>query len=635
MPLFSRTSAARTGLALISTAALVTAMVAWPVSGQESILPSDFGAPPKPEPKPQPTATPPKPAEGSGTRPDPSPASPSSDGGSSSSSSGSSGPSSSGSTGSTGSSAASTSIKPAEPVDTDGDGVPDEPFAGGIRYDLPPGSRRSLDAVGILSGLDGGMGETAFGSAGGTYLATLMNKTRAPLVSRWAHIIVRRALLSEVATPDTINGADFVAARAGLLLRLGEANAARSMVQAVDHDRFTPRLLATALDTYVAAADPAGLCPLTARGTGDGKDGRWQLASAMCAAMSGEASSAGATVGRVRTRKTAEPFDILLAEKVLGASANGRRAVTLEWDEVKSLSPWGFGIATATGSDIPGPLRAGMSPAMQGWAATAPMMALAQRVEAARGAAASGVLSNAGYMSLLSAAAADPDVPQPVAELATEAAAAFTAPTVEGRVTAMGRVWSDALAKGYGGLVLTARAAAALPVSNAVGDRQADVIASMLSGGFDTAAADWLPLSPEGSASWAQLAVALPTAPSGIDAGAVDDVASNDDSADKARTALLAAGLAGLGRLSAEDIKTVDEDYELKLSRQTAWTKAIQRAASRGERGTVALLVAVGLQGSSWDKVPALHLYHVTRALVAVGMDAEARMIAAEAVARA
>ena len=40
------------------------------------------------------------------------------------------------------------------------------------------------------------------------------------------------------------------------------------------------------------------------------------------------------------------------------------------------------------------------------------------------------------------------------------------------------------------------------------------------------------------------------------------------------------------------------------------------------------------MQGSGWDKMTARHLYHIVRALDRVGLDAEARMIAAEAVAR-
>jgi hypothetical protein len=58
-------------------------------------------------------------------------------------------------------------------------------------------------------------------------------------------------------------------------------------------------------------------------------------------------------------------------------------------------------------------------------------------------------------------------------------------------------------------------------------------------------------------------------------------------------------------------------------------------AASRGERGNVALLAAVGLQTDDWAGVPPSHLYFITAALRRVGLDPYARMIAAEAMTRA
>jgi hypothetical protein len=47
------------------------------------------------------------------------------------------------------------------------------------------------------------------------------------------------------------------------------------------------------------------------------------------------------------------------------------------------------------------------------------------------------------------------------------------------------------------------------------------------------------------------------------------------------------------------------------------------------------MLAGLGMQGSSWDRMTARHLYHIVAALRGVGLEAEARMIAAEAVARA
>ena len=52
-------------------------------------------------------------------------------------------------------------------------------------------------------------------------------------------------------------------------------------------------------------------------------------------------------------------------------------------------------------------------------------------------------------------------------------------------------------------------------------------------------------------------------------------------------------------------------------------------------RALVVLLAGLGMQGESWQQMTPLHLFHITSALRLVGLEAEARMIAAEAVARA
>ena len=49
----------------------------------------------------------------------------------------------------------------------------------------------------------------------------------------------------------------------------------------------------------------------------------------------------------------------------------------------------------------------------------------------------------------------------------------------------------------------------------------------------------------------------------------------------------------------------------------------------------VALLAGLGMQGDGWARMTARHLFRIVDSLNRVGLSAEARMIAAEAVARA
>ncbi len=107
-------------------------------------------------------------------------------------------------------------------------------------------------------------------------------------------------------------------------------------------------------------------------------------------------------------------------------------------------------------------------------------------------------------------------------------------------------------------------------------------------------------------------------------------VASPDGQAAK----LLVAALAGLGRLDEGNANSIGSDLGLNFQARNAWTQALDRAAVQGERGTVVLLAAAGMQTGGWLGVPAEHLFHILSAMRQVGLDYEARMIAAEAIAR-
>jgi len=70
------------------------------------------------------------------------------------------------------------------------------------------------------------------------------------------------------------------------------------------------------------------------------------------------------------------------------------------------------------------------------------------------------------------------------------------------------------------------------------------------------------------------------------------------------------------------------------LGGEDLWTRGIDQAAREHAPGAVALLAGVGMQTRSWGGVPPPYLFRIVRDLRAVGLEYEARMIAAEAVAR-
>lgn len=507
--------------------------------------------------------------------------------------------------------------------------------------ELPDAARRPIDVVGPLMPEKGGLGPRAFGRSNGRHLSVLMRRLEAPVASRWTSMLLRRALLSNMPAPGGIAPADWVAERAWLLLRMGEADAARLLVASVDADRYSPRLIAVARQVSLANADPAGLCPLTnlAARTARG-DKSWDYVRAMCAALSGDSSLSSMLLDRGRGRGGRD-IDYLLAEKVVGAGTNSRRAATIEWTDADRLTSWRFGLAAAVGLEIPDSLYATAGPHVTAWRARAPMYAPEARLNAARVAATLGVFSNAALVDLygqVDEREGDVGRDTPAARLRT----AYAGDSPAARMAAIRSFWEEAKTQPgglYAAEILTARAAARITPDDSFAADYEHLVAAMLSAGLDRQAARWAPLveasSPSiGDKAWALLAVGSPKKVVNLAYGRIDGYGARLGAGGEERMRLLVAGLIGLGRITGGDAERLAERYGLALDRQTRWTRAIDRAAARGERGTVALLAAVGMQTLRWDHVPAHHLYHVVAALRRVGDDATARMIAAEALTR-
>lgn len=503
------------------------------------------------------------------------------------------------------------------------------------KYDLPAGARRSLAKIGPLTPVTGGLSEDAFGPRSGRFLATLMRETKAPLVSRWASILLRRTLLSATLTPGDIDGADWAAERAWLLVRMGEADSARMMVQSVDANRFTPRLYAVAMQAYLAAADPVGLCPLQQGAMGKSNSAGWRMAEAICASFSAEQGRASAVLNQAQRRGDVRGIDYRLTEKIVGAGTNARRSVKIEWDGVDNLTAWRYGLTTAANVDIPAPLMARASDHVRAWQARAPMLSLPIRQPGVETAARLGVFSSAALVDFYSQMAGQNDLPAGFDDRLQAIRLAHGAGTVGDRIEAMRDLWASRDAPDLLDMLTLARAAAVLPVTDVDGEDLSHLVAAMLSAGYDKSAMRWAQattaLSQDaGAEGWAMLAVGAPQTPFTIDPERVRGYVK----ANNAKGRMLLAGLAGLGRLRGDALAQAAEGTQLDFRPSSRWERAITLAGSHQEKGTVALLVAVGMQVAHWNAMPPEHLYHIVLALRRAGLDAEARMIAAEAIMR-
>jgi hypothetical protein len=500
------------------------------------------------------------------------------------------------------------------------------------KYELPESAKHSLARIGATAAGNAPFPANGFGNADGRFLTALMRRTDVPIASRWASIVLRRALMSPLDTPAHVHGADFAAERAWLLLRMGEAVAARGVVADVDTENYTGLMFNVAMQVALANADPAALCPIADAGLAAVRQRGWALAQAMCMGLAGKPSEAGSLLTQARWGTPAGDIDTLLAEKILGTGAQGRRAVTIEWQSVPQLTAWRWGLATATGQEVPASLYGTVGPQVRYWQALAPQISASARAAAAEQAAVAGVFSNAGLVDLYSEIAESNEGATPQVEIARDLRAAYTGSDVKDRLRAIHTLWDEA--KGpraqYARLILTARAASWIP-ANANVEEPERLIASMLSAGMEGAAMEWRNVVKPGSEGWALLTLADPGA---IGPTAYGNLDTFRDVGSARKVQMVFAGLAGLGRLQAADVQRGAETMGVQVSARNDWTHAIDEAGRRKQPALVALLAAVGLQSRGWDSVTPEALYHIVSAMHACGMSSYARMIAVEAVTR-
>lgn len=500
-------------------------------------------------------------------------------------------------------------------------------------YNLPSYARRSTAMVGVVGLPEGGFGPSAFGNADGRFLQTLMRKLNAPVPSRWMSIGLRQALASKVMTPAGLNGADFAAERAWLLVRMGESMVARAMVEAVDPDRYTPKMYQVAMQAALASGDPATICPVAKEGRKVSSERAWILAEAMCASLSGVPGEAGPLIKAARRRGAARGIDLLLAEKIVGTGGKGQGAVTIEWDNVDRLTIWRYGLAIASGAEIPTPLYATAAQQVQYWRAQAPQLTEAARAPSAELAAAQGVLSSAALVDLYGKIESDGD--QGAAELGVgrDLRSAYAETDRDARLTALRTLWDEPKRpRGqYARLILTARAATTIAPYKDAPDADR-LVASMLSAGLEGPALRWKGNVVRGSNAWGLLALVDTETP--IRRSDVDTYRSRAVDISGNKVKMLVAGLAGLQRLSDRDTASLANALSLDFESMNSWTRALRRAAQRRQAGTVLLLSEVGMQTPNWGGVSPEALFQIVSALRQVGLEGQARMIAVEAVTR-
>lgn len=501
------------------------------------------------------------------------------------------------------------------------------------KFDIPPASRRALEEVGLLAQAEGGLPGGSLAGQPASLVRAAVDGLNGRMVSRWGHILLRRALASRLTSPSGLNPVDFAASRARALNAMGEHGIARAVAQDVDTGDWNKPMLDAALDAYIGTADIVGACPAVQVKGDLRKDAQWDLVKNICYAFAGQASRSQSNLNRAFRNETANKIDVLLAQRYAGAAGQGRRAVNLEWDGVDKLTPWRFALANAVGAEIPANLLSNPAPYYLNASAIAPMLGLDRQLSGSDEAGRRGVLSSSAMIDLYSELYAAGQGDNPYRIRASRLRDAYVAADPQARLAAIKDVWGSE-SPDYARLVLTAYAAARITPNADMEEDAPRLIASMLAAGLDADALSWGAFVPQGSAGWALLALAQPTRANPVEASQVGSFIGDDESTGQRKSQFLVAGLAGLGRLEVVARDELASDLGVDFKRQTKWSSLINKAAEVNNPALVALLAGVGMQGNDWDAMTPRHLYYIVSALNRVGLSAEARMIAAEAVAR-
>ena len=506
--------------------------------------------------------------------------------------------------------------------------------------EYPGWARRDPWVVGKLDPVADGLGDNPWGDSSGAFLSTLMRRMQTPIASRWVHIALRDALLAKAHAPRDVNPVDWVAERSWLLLRMGEADAAAMLVDAVDTDRFTPKMVQVAVQTRLANADAAGLCPLES-GIRKYEPRIRQFVQAMCASLAGDTDSASAQIDNARRFGRIGGIDLSLAQKMVGAAGSGR-AATIDWEPVDSLSAWRFGLSAATGMMPPDRLMNAASPQLRAFAraGTALFAAAAARFRTHRGRA-RGLFFAEPRRSLFHDLRRDrsqrPSVDRRLADCARRSSGR-TRRRGSMRIRHMLGIGKQGLQK-EAARALVARAATLVAPDAKLAKDAPELISAMLAAGYDQAAARWIPAvngmdDEEADRCWAMLALAAPN---------IADVSSEpgqrlhpprqerEQGAQRLPRRRVLPGSAGSA--PTRPIRSIAATG-FGLGTTTSWTQMVDASAGRGQAATVLVLTGTGFQTPNWDKVPAAHLYHAITALERTGQDFTARMIAAEALSR-
>jgi hypothetical protein len=514
--------------------------------------------------------------------------------------------------------------------------------------DLPAGPVRGpvdIRTIGWLSPSSGGFPATAWSRAQGDVISRQLWALPGQSATPAAHRSLRRLLISNSAAPSGADPIAFVSARTHLLVRMGEAIAAKRLADRVPLSLYSRQFYDVSRQAHLASFDVAGACPLATNAIVFSKESHWALLSAICSGLQGDDGGAALALDLARQGGRFNPFDLQLADRAVTAATGGGGGGLVRWPRNGILTTYRLAVIYGTGQTLPGYAFDRANLTVLSVIARQPMIDGQTRLRAVATASALGVLGPDDYASALaqrgSLAAGRPLGNSNEGLLQR----AYTAPRLNDRSQAMRTLWARG-GNPLGLLALrqaTAGPAAAFPVSAQSAAAAPDLVRAMVMGGRYAQAARWYPALAQASPGQAariwplleltDFANRIPSSPALVEASLKAFDSEGGDMAER-RGELLLAVLQGLGYRSAFE---ADAPWGMSSSsspNDSPAMTALRRAAGQRSAGEV-VVYAAAVMGRDINAVAPEDLREVMRAYVAVGLSSDARLIAAEALAAA
>ena len=502
--------------------------------------------------------------------------------------------------------------------------------------------------VGLLDQSQGGFGIDMWQSTNLALLERVLPSLPMGTPSPAMQDLARRLLLSDARAPlGEGTGRNLLAIRIERLAAGGETEAANQLIELAATRGSDPALARAEVDGLLLAGDNAGACARIGDAVRDDDDPFWLKGLTFCRALREERATARLAVDLLR--ELGETSDA--AFFVLVRALNGDETARIE--SLIEASPLHLAMMRAANVPIPADAVPGAPPAVLRAIAAAPNATPDVRLDAAERAARAGVLPAEAVARIYGGFVFEPAAVEnaiDIAKLATGAwANAILHRLGRGRTDAVGRAEVVQAfmrrARERGGYVTAARINARtmreLEPNAALAFAIPELVPALLAAGEVEAAWAWYARAEEAVATalWPLMQIARGPTAMPLEAGAPRAwwLAQAELPAAQryANGALVFTLLEALGyEISADDWTPL---LEGQLMVQTyapspALARGLRRAAAAGAVGETVLMALLALGEPGPVGANATTLGAVIEALGAVGLEAEARAIALEAV---